>query len=120
MYCLLRACSFGVSSCDLGSVLPSSLHSLFLETTRAGCGVGPDRQPSENMRRTIASKTHPAKVALWVIVEELGHLLKVFVLLHPHRFHHIPRDPNGCEVNCPFIEAVVILGSREYLYLAAG
>jgi len=35
-----------------------------LETMRIGCGVGPDRQPSESTRLTIASKTHLAKVGL--------------------------------------------------------
>jgi hypothetical protein len=33
-----------------------------LETTGIGCGVGPDRQPSENRGWTITSNTHPAKV----------------------------------------------------------
>jgi hypothetical protein len=75
-----------------------------LETMRIGCSVGPDCQPSENVMDDRLEDPSRQSRALWVIVEELVHLPKVFFPLQLDRFHYIPRDPNGFEVDRPIIE----------------
>ena len=40
---------------------------------------------------------------LWDLVEEIGYVLKLFVLFQPHQFYYFPPDRNGFEVDRPIV-----------------